>query len=165
MPYQPPPVSYTPMPPWSPPANYAAGLPGQEDFLKTTMAALAPGQQQQASEFGQARALQEQELALARKAQQDQQMRFQYSTPPWGARMTAAGQPPPAAQAMPAPGLPGSVAAAPNHTPQEMQAAMAAGAKKFSGTLPSAEQLNSLLREAGFVQDARGRYVMPSLAY
>ena len=160
--YQNPVTSYSPMPPWQAPA--APAVPSSDTFLKQTMAGIQPGLDASQSIFNQATALQQQELALQRKADQDAMSRFYYATPPWGAQRPRAPMPaisPAATMPAPAPAAP----QASTHTPEEMAAAMTAGAKQFSGKIMTPQQMADLYRNAGFVRNEQGRYAMPQLGY
>ena len=84
MPYAPAIPQYTPMAPFKPTPFTPAE--SSDQFLASTTAAMQPALSAQQGTYQQALALQQQELALAKKAQADALSNYYYSTPPWSAR-------------------------------------------------------------------------------
>ena len=157
MPYAPAIPQYTPMAPFKPTPFTPAE--SSDQFLASTTAAMQPALSAQQGTFQQALALQQQELALAKKAQADALSNYYYSTPPWGAR---AAQSPPSTAAPVQPQAPPTTAPPPAQaTPQGISSIT----PNSSGKPLSPAQITELLRKLGFSMNPQGRYATPQLAY
>lgn len=155
---------YTPMAPFQ--AASFTPAPTSDQFLAQDTAALQPGLQGQQSTYQQALALQQRELALAKKAQADALSNFYYSTPPWSATVGRSPVSAPAQQQTP-PAAPVAPAAsqARTRTGGEALAALNAGVKRFNGKIITLDQMENILHDAGFTQNDQGRYTLPQMAY